>query len=136
MSVLFPDPPRSFAGRRVAKISARALHATAAGIFTGAVVLQVDAAQRTTWAIAAIATGVVLLALDLHESCAMLFQVRGLAVLVKLALLACVPVAGRADAALLIAVMLLASLSSHAPARIRYRAWHARLGAKGATTRG
>ena len=70
---------------------------------------------------ATIASGVVLLALELASTCAWLFMGKGLAVLVKLALLLMVPLFWEYRAPLLLLVVALASVGSHMPSRFRHR---------------
>ena len=121
--LLFPDPPRDFAHRRTVKIAARAIHGACAGVYAGALVFGVDADLRLPWAIAAVTTGLFLLAVDLHETCAILLQVRGLVVLFKIAVLIALPWLGPVTVAAILVLMVVASVSSHAPSRWRYRMW-------------
>lgn len=115
-ALLFPDPPRAFPGRRFVKIALRGTHVLCASFCLGAYAF--DAPDRGAWLAAAIVTGLLLLALDLHESAAFLLEVRGLVVLGKLVALAFVPQGG---AALLGAIVLVSVVSSHAPGSIRHR---------------
>lgn len=133
---LFPDPPRDFAGRRVVKIVLRAVHATLAGVYAGAIVFDVAPDLRSTWALWAITSGFALLAIDLHESFTILLQVRGLVVLAKIATLALLPFLGRGAVLAIVLVMLAASISSHAPSRWRYRLVFGRGLVRPSTSRG
>jgi hypothetical protein len=130
-SFLFPDPPRGFPGRRAVKILLRGTHVLCASLCLGAYAF--DAAGRGTWLLAAIVTGLLLLALDLHESAAFLLEVRGLVVLGKIAALAFLPEGG---AWLLGAVVLVSVVSSHAPGGIRHRVVLGRGRVQAAQTRG
>ena len=131
---LFPDPPRGFAGRRAIKIVLRAGHVICAGIYLGAFVFGVEAASRQPWFWALLASGGLLLLLDLHETAAFLLETRGLVVLGKIALLALLPCFGAAQAWVLGGLVLVSVLSSHAPASVRHRV--VVRGVRGSQTRG
>jgi len=115
-SLLFPDPPRNFRGRRLLKIALRAAHVLCASLCLGAYAF--GAPDRATWLAAAIVSGCLILALDLHESAAFLFQVRGAVLATKIIALAFLPQGG---AWVLAAIVLLSVLSSHAPSSVRHR---------------
>lgn len=115
-SLLFPDPPRGFPGRRFVKIVLRGAHVLCASLCLGAYAF--GAEGRGLWLAAAIVTGIAILALDLHESAAFLLEVRGLVVLGKLVALMFLPEGG---AWLLGAIVLVSVVSSHAPGSIRHR---------------
>lgn len=117
---LFPDPPREFPGRRGLKILLRGAHVLSAGGLLGAYLFAVPKALEAPWFHATLLTGLLLLLLDLHESAAFLLQVRGLVVLVKLLLVAVLPLLGGYAAWVLGAVVLVSVVSSHAPGRVRY----------------
>ncbi len=78
-----------------------------------------DRLYPVLWAV--IGTGTILIALEAYAvSFRWLFQGRGLAVLAKLALLLVIPFAWPARLPILLAVIVLASVGSHMPARFRY----------------
>ena len=133
---LFPDPPREFKARRAVKISARAVHVLCAGVMVGAYLLPADGASQNTWFAATVATGLVLLFLDLHESGAFLLQVRGMVVIGKLGVVAALPVLGAAAGYVLAAVLMLSVVMSHAPSRVRYFVVFGRGRVKGARSKG
>ena len=118
--LIFPEPPRSFPGRRGAKIVLRSLHVLCTGILTGAYLFDAGATSRSSWLLAAIVTGLLILLLDLHESGVFLFQVRGLVVVGKIAALAALPLIPGREVWLLSGLVVVAALTSHAPAKIRY----------------
>jgi hypothetical protein len=115
-TLLFPDPPRDFPGRRLLKIGLRAAHVVCASLCLGAYAF--DPAERVPWLVAAIGTGLLIVALDLHESAAFLLQVRGVVVVAKIVALAFLPHGG---AWLLAGIVLVSVLSSHAPGSVRHR---------------
>ena len=118
--LLFPEEPRDFAGRRELKIVLRALHVLCAAAFFGAFVFDVAVADRAPWFWGVLASGVAVLGLDVHESAAFFCQVRGVVVLAKIAVLACLPWFGPAQVWVLGALILVSVVSSHAPGRIRH----------------
>ncbi|MHC4135037.1 MAG: hypothetical protein ACYTDU_02905 [Planctomycetota bacterium] len=133
-TLLFPDPPRGFAGRRATKIVLRAGHVLCAGTYLGAFVFGVEPVSRQPWFWALLASGCLLLALDLHETGAFLLETRGLAVLGKVVLLALLPCFGAAQVWVLVFLLLASVLSSHAPASVRHRVVVS--GIRGSQTRG
>ncbi len=135
-ALFFPPEPRSFPARRGLKVLFRAAHVLSAGILTGAYVLDAGAPLRTPWLVWAIASGALILLLDLYESAVFLLQVRGLVVIGKIGLLLALPLFERHAAWVLAALVVVSVVFSHAPGKIRY---HVILGGdrfKGAETRG
>ena len=122
-ALLFPDPPRDLPGRRALKIGLRAVHVLCVAGLAGAYLFDVPPAESAGWYRAALASGAVLLLLDLHESAVFVFQVRGLVVATKLLLLALLPAFGAGAKWVLAALVIISVISSHAPGRIRYRLW-------------
>lgn len=119
-SLLFPDPPRAFRGRRAVKVALRAVHVLCAGVVVGAYLLTLASDVRTGWLLAAIVSGALVLAVDLHESAAFFVQVRGVVVVAKLVLLGLLPRLGEAGAWILAAIVLVSVVSSHAPGEVRH----------------
>jgi hypothetical protein len=122
-SWLFPDPPRDLPGRRALKIGLRAVHVVCVAGLAGACLFDVAPAHGAPWVRAALASGVVLLLLDLHESAVFVFQVRGIVVALKLLLLALLPAFGAGAKWVVVALVVVSVVSSHAPGRVRYRLW-------------
>ncbi len=130
-SFLFPEPPRDFPGRRLLKIGLRGAHVVCASLCLGAYAF--DAPDRVPWLVAAIMTGVLILALDVHESAAFLLQARGVVVAAKIVALAFLPQGG---AWLLAGIVLVSVLSSHAPGAVRHRMLFGRGRVRAAETHG
>ena len=121
---LLPDPPRGLRHRRALRIGCRTLHILSMGVYLGGVVFAVSPAALHPWFLAVLASGIALLALDLHESCAVLGEARGLATLAKLALLTAAQYWSVAAQPLLLAALVTGSVSSHMPREWRhYRPW-------------
>lgn len=121
ISALFPPAPRDFPFRRAVRIGLRALHILTAGTLLGGHIFAQPPDVLLPWLAGAVLTGILLLATDLHASCAFLLEARGVAVLVKLAVLGLVAVFPDAAVALLVAVVLIGAVSSHLPKRYRHR---------------
>lgn len=119
LDLLFPPEPRSFRGRRGLKILFRAVHVLCAGVLTGAYLLDVGASRRG-WLTATVASGTAILLLDLYESGVFLLQLRGLVVAGKIAVLVALPHFEKHAGWVLAALVVVSSLTSHAPGRVRY----------------
>ena len=118
------------------KILLRAIHVPCAGILTAAYLFDAAAADRTVWMVGTVVSGLLILLLDLHETAVFLLQVRGLVVLGKIALLAALPWFEAYQVPLLVGLLVISVLSSHAPSRFRYHLTFGKGRFKGATTKG
>jgi hypothetical protein len=136
LSILFPKEPRRFAGQRWVKIILRSLHVLCAGIYVGAFVFGVEKEPRTTWFLATLGSGASMLLVDLFESGAFLLQIRGVVVMTKLILLACISSFGSAAVWVLAGVGFFSVISSHASSTVRYFMVWGRGRIKGAETKG
>ncbi len=117
---LFPDPPRDFPARRMTRTLLRAVHVLCGGVLLGGYVFAVTGSALSMWWYATVVSGGLLFATDLHASCAVLIEVRGLVVVAKLALLLMLPATGELATWLLAAVLLIGAVSSHLPGRYRH----------------
>ena len=102
------------------KILLRATHVPCAGILTGAYLFGAAPALRHDWLLATIATGSLILLLDLFESGVFLLQIRGLVLILKLGLLAALPVLEGWSGWLLAVLLAMSVITSHAPGKIRH----------------
>lgn len=136
LRILIPAEPRRYAGQRWARVVVRAAHVVLAGIYLGAFVFHVHPASRWPWFLAALASGLLMLCLDLYESGAFVLQLRGLVVAVKLLVLALLSIIGAAAVWVLAAVAFASVISSHAPASFRYHLIWGRGRIKGGETSG
>ncbi len=119
-SWIFPEIPRDFPGRRGLKILLRGCHVLPVAVLVGGSILGVEAELLRPWLAGALASGLLMFLLDLHESGAFLLQIRGLVVLGKIGLVAAWPWLGAWRPWLLGALVVISVLSSHAPSRVRY----------------
>ncbi len=118
--VLFPAAPRRIPGQRVANIALRTAHLITFGILVGGHVFDVEPSRLFRFLLATIVTGTGLMVLELASTCAWLFTGKGVAIVLKLVLLLMVPLFWQRLVALMLAVVVLASVSSHMSSRFRY----------------
>jgi hypothetical protein len=118
--LLFPADRRRIPHARPWNIAARTVHIAATGILLGAHVFDVPADRLWPYLWIAIATGSVLIALEVYPEGHWLHQGCALAVYAKLALLGLVPFFWDSRVPILLAVVVLASAGSHAPRRLRH----------------
>ncbi len=119
--LLFPQPPRAPRPRRGLRIALRTAHILTAGVLLGGHVFAVPTAALEPWLWLAVVSGVLLFATDLYASFVVLFELHGLAVLLKLILLALVPVFWEQRVALLIMMLIVGGIVSHLPGRWRHK---------------
>jgi hypothetical protein len=119
-SLLFPDPRRHLPGSRWLNIAARTVHLAATGTLLGGHVFGADAAALWPLLWVAIASGAAMVAVELYPTAHWAHQVCALFVYAKLGLLCLIPFAWEWRVPLLLGVLVLASVGSHAPRRIRH----------------
>ncbi len=105
---------------RAWNIALRTAHLAASGVLLGGHAFDVPAERLLAALYLSVGTGVALAIVESGARLAWLHQGRGLLVLVKLALLLAVPWCWSWRLGLLLAVVVLASVGSHMPARFRY----------------
>lgn len=115
-----PAGPPSFPYGRACKIALRTAHLMAAGVLLGGHAFNAPAGQLRLWLYLAIASGVGMIALEACPSLHFVFEGWGVLLLVKLVLLAVIPFAWTARFPILLAVVALAAVGSHMPARFRH----------------
>ena len=126
-SFLFPSPRREFAGERWVRIGVRTAHLIAMAFLVGGVAGGAPPLELGTPFWSTVATGVVFVGLELFNTGVWLFQLKGLAVIVKVLLLASAAAAPDSALALLIVAIIIGGISSHMPGRYRYYSlWHGR----------
>lgn len=120
-AVLAPDPPRRVPGQRWLGVWLRTAHLATFGILLGGHAFDVDPARLVPFLVATIVSGAGLMALELACTFAWLGTVKGFAVLVKLGVLLAIPLFWEQRLVLLLAVVVLASVVSHMPSKLRHR---------------
>ncbi len=101
-------------------ISLRTLHLIGIAGLGGGYLYQAPREAWVPYSILSIASGSALICLYIWYSAIWLIQLRGLVILFKLVLLSCVLVFEGYEAHILVAVVILSGLISHAPGDIRY----------------
>lgn len=119
-SVFFPEQPRSFPYRRTLRIALRSGHILAGGVLMGGYVFAVGDELLTRWWLATMVSGLLLFLTDLHASFAVLVEVRGVGVVLKLLLVLLMPLAAGAAPVLLAMALVIGAVSSHMPRRYRH----------------
>jgi hypothetical protein len=119
-ALLLPDPRRRLPHARAWNVGARTVHLGATGVLVGGHVFGVPADTLLPWLYAAMASGAVMLAVELYSSFDWLTELGGLAVALKLALLLVIPFAWSARVPLLFVVVAVAGIGSHMPGRYRH----------------
>ncbi len=120
-SFLFPDPPRDFSFRRGVRILLRTVHILTAGVLLGGYIFGEPAAALEPWLWGTVISGLLVLATDLHASLAVLFEVRGIAVLIKTILLILAAVFWEERVLLLMSALAIGVVSSHMPRQYRHK---------------
>ncbi|MBI4635665.1 MAG: hypothetical protein HY727_04890 [Candidatus Rokubacteria bacterium] len=119
-NLLCPDPPRRVPGHRALGVALRTAHLATFGTLLGGHAFDVEPARLYPFLVATIASGAALMALELASTCAWLFLGKGVAVLLKLLLLLMVPVFWEQRVAILVLVVVVASVGAHMPSRFRH----------------
>lgn len=122
-SILFPPRPRQFRGQRWLNIALRSTHLVGvAGIGGGYLFTLPQTAWEAYWHLC-LTSGVALSLLYLWSTFAWLFELKGLTVVVKLALLSIAIALPAWRAPLFILVIVISALIAHAPGRVRGYRW-------------
>ena len=133
LQLIFPAQSRRFPYQRLILDLLRSAHILCVCLLLGGLYFRPDAPQLGYWLVGVLATGAGLLAIEVHRTAAVLFELRGIIVLCKLALLFYLPQFSPATQLILLMLLVFFStLSSHSPRRIRHLsvmplAWRARL---------
>jgi len=120
MSLLFPDPPRSMPARVWVRIACRSAHILCIGAYVGGVLFDGPEPALRGWLHGAMLTGGLLIATDLHRSFIYLKEVRGLAMIGKLAALGASFALPDQRLALLVGIVVFSSVVSHMPSQLRH----------------
>ncbi len=115
--------------RRALNIACRTLHIGVSGVLVGGHVFDVDPDRLISWLHLTIVSGVVLVVLEANGRWRWFHEGRGIFTMLKLLLIGLIPWLWSHRAWLLAAVIVLASVGSHMPARYRYRSfWTGQIG--------
>jgi hypothetical protein len=119
-SLLFPKPKRDFPYQRWVRISVRTWHLLSMAYLLGGTAHGLALEQQPLGVWMTFASGAVFVALELYNSCIWLFQLKGLAVILKLLLLGAAVTATVNGLPYLIAAVVIGGISSHMPGKYRY----------------
>ena len=119
-AILFPQPPRHVSGERGINIALRTAHLMTSGILLGGHAFDVPARQLILFLYLTIASGAGLILLELYSSCRWIYLGKGVMVTLKIALVIAAGVWWEQRLVFLLLVVLLGSVGSHMPARLRY----------------
>jgi hypothetical protein len=118
--VIFPRESRDFAGKRYISIGLRTLHLMGIAGFAGFFLFALPIEIWRPFAILAVSSGIALIGVEIFSDGIWLLQLRGLAVILKLLILAmCFTFPDLALFGFFI-IIALSGFFSHAPAKIRY----------------
>ena len=120
-SIPFPERFRGFKHRRVVLNVLRAIHILCLSILVGGFFFEQHETMLQPWFVGTLLSGLGLFAIDLYGSCIALFEVRGISVLLKLGVLALLPLfESESQLFLFIALIIFSSLISHGTRRLRH----------------
>ena len=120
-NILFPGQPRNFRYRRAILSVLRALHILCTGVLIGGHIFNQSPEVIEPWLYASVLSGLAIFATDLHASMAVLFELRGLLLLLKIALLLLIPLFWQLRIPLLITVLFIGAVGSHMPKHWRHK---------------
>jgi len=117
---LFPISTRKFKNKRWVKITLRTIHLIGiAGVGAGAF-FQVPASQWHIFSLLTSLSGILFILLEIWGNGVWLIQIRGVVLYFKIILLLLIPFLPAYESLILIIVICLASIISHAPGNVRY----------------
>lgn len=121
LAFLFPEQPREFPYRMTVRISLRALHIMTPGVLLGGYIFHQPTPVLEPWLWAAILSGLIIILTDIYSSFGVLFEVRGIVVLIKILLLSLITVFWKQRIFLLVLILFIGAISSHMPKRYRHK---------------
>ena len=120
MSLFFPPAKRLFPGQRWVKIALRTFHLIGMCGLGGGLFLPFPPSLLTPSMTLLVATGTAMVAVELWSNGVWLIQVRGLAIMMKIVLLMLIFVTKEWAEPLLLSIIVLSGVISHAPGDVRY----------------
>ncbi|MCB1759131.1 MAG: hypothetical protein KDI68_05020 [Gammaproteobacteria bacterium] len=118
--LLFPVESRFFPGQRWANISLRTLHLIGVAGLGGGFLYPAEGEGWRLFLDLTIASGLGLMLISIWNNGVWLIQLRGQAILLKLLLLALIPLLPELRLSLFIATLVISGIIAHAPASVRY----------------
>ncbi len=120
LRALFPPHYRKLPGKRWINISLRTLHLIGTAGIGGAYLLGSAPAEWLYFLWLTVASGIAMMAIEVWGNGVWLVQVRGVAILAKLALLGAMPLFPDSAAAIFTLVIVVSAVGAHAPGRLRH----------------
>ena len=120
-TILCPESPREFPFRRTLRILLRALHIMTVGVLLGGHIFHQPIAILEPWLWGAVLSGLAILMTDIYASFAILFEVRGIIILIKVVLLLSITIFWEQRVSLLVLALFIGAISSHMPKRYRHK---------------
>jgi hypothetical protein len=117
--LLFPKQSRSFKGQRWVSIVIRSLHLIGIAGVGAAFLFQLPETQWIPYMVLTLSSGSAMMLLEIWSNGIWLIQLRGLSTLLKLLILSTTFIIGL-QSYILVAVILVSGIMSHAPAKVRY----------------
>ena len=117
--LLAPEKPRDFPGERWLNIILRSLHLVGVAGIAGGFLFTLEESQWLPFWYLTLSTGILLSLLYLWSSVLWLFQLKGMSIVIKLILFGIATLSPDWRAELFILVIILSSLTAHAPGWIR-----------------
>jgi len=118
--ILFPEQSRSFYGKRWLDIALRSVHLTGLLGVAGGVLFNAEQSLWLPYFLTTILSGLAMVLISLWSNGHWLLQNRGLVIIAKVTILSLLPVLPGYEQYLLIIIVIMSGISSHAPARFRY----------------
>lgn len=106
--------------KRWTKISLRTMHLVSVAGVGGGVLFGLDKIVWVNYWWLALASGILMMAIDIVSNPVWMVQVRGLVIYIKLLLLAFLGIYPQWDSTLLLIVIIMSGVISHAPGKLRY----------------
>jgi hypothetical protein len=91
------------------------------GVFLGGHIFHQPVSVLEPWLWVAILSGLAILLTDIYSSFAVLFEIRGLVILVKIVLLSLIPFFWEQRIFILVLILFIGAISSHMPKRYRHK---------------
>lgn len=122
LCLLFPKDYRDFKHKRLIIVILRSLHIICFSTLVGGYYFHQDTALLMPWFLGALFSGVAMFLIDMYGSFIILFEVRGISILLKLFLLAWIPALNtNHQIILLFFIIALSSYISHTTGKIRHK---------------
>ncbi len=118
--VLFPDEPRALPGQRWIRIGLRTLHLIGVAGLGGAYLYEAAPHSWLPYFWLTMATGLLMVMLEVWSNAIWLLQIRGLAIVFKVLLLVAIALHDVAALPLILMVIAISGVIAHAPGNLRY----------------